>query len=223
MELITSAVIAYILSGISQVTKDLGSRAIDRPFWAMRLTPGKTILIALTWVTRPFIENFYSSGQVARAIAFGLLSVIVQMVVLTAFIWGCIAASALLFDSTIFQVITTAILIVVGALFVLPLANLVMMPLTLLVAWPLDLLFPAKNNQNAQDIKWCRNCKHYRKSKEYEDALSGLWHSQEMPRSDKLPCKIVLETSAVWERYYESDPRSRTLFPKECPSLEKQA
>jgi hypothetical protein len=115
------------------------------------------------------------------------------------------------------------VLIVIGALFVLPLIRLIMVPLTLIVAWPLDLLFPLKESKDAQTTKWCRNCKHHRKSKEYEDIMKGLWRSKTMPRSDKLPCNIALETSDVWERYYSSELSSRTLFPKDCTFFEKLA
>ena len=62
MEIIISAILAYFLSGIYQVTKDVGGRVIDRPMWAMRPTLGKAILVALTWPTRPIIEGRYSTG-----------------------------------------------------------------------------------------------------------------------------------------------------------------
>ena len=75
------------------------------------------------------------------------------MGVLTSFIWCCIAVSVYIFDSIVPQIIVTAILIVVGMLFVLPLLNLLMMPLMLLIGWPLDLLFPHEKETNAQEIE----------------------------------------------------------------------
>jgi len=224
MELITSVFLAYILSGISQVSNDLGVRAPDKPMWAMRPTFGRALLVGATWSTRPFLENINSKGQVARGIAFGLLSISLQMVVLTFFIWGCITAAPYFFDSTISRGVTTAILMFIGALIVLPLISVLMIPLTLIVAWPLDLLFPLKEASDVQAINWCRTCKHHRKVQEYEDISNkGLWRSETMPSSDKLPCNIALETGNVWKQYFSSMPVSRALFPKHCPVFEKRA
>jgi len=221
MEIIVSALLAYLLSGISQVTKDLGGRTIDRPMWAMRPTLGKAIFVALTWPTRPIIEGRYSTGQLGRSIVFGGLGVFTRMAVLTAFIWGAYVLAGLVFDNFALQLILAAVIAFIGSLFVLPLASLLMMPINLILAWPLDLLFPLKNEVQAKEIKWCRICKHYRKVSEYEDTMKGLWRETSIPRSDKLPCKIVLETSQVWEAYYETEPKSRSLFPKDCPQYEQ--
>jgi hypothetical protein len=223
MRIAVSVVLAFLLSGISQVIKDLGMGPIDRPLWAMRPTVGKATIVAATWWTSPFLELILSTGQKARAFAFGLLGVILQMSVLTGFIWLCISVATHILNSTILQVVSTAVFIVVGALFVFPLVNLIMMPLTLIVAWPLDLLFPLKERDDAQAIEWCPNCKHERKSKDFADPVRGSWHSETMPRSDELPCNIALETSDVWERYYSSVLCSRTLFPNDCPFFERRA
>lgn len=223
MEIIISALLAYVLSGISQVTKDLGGNVIDRPMWAMKPTLGKAILVAITWPTRPILEGSYSTGQLARSIVFGGLGVVTQMTVLTAFIWGAFTLAGLVFENLALQLILATVIAFIGSLFVLPLVSLLMVPITLLLAWPLDLLFPLKSNTPVQDIHWCRTCKHHRKVSEYEDTMKGLWHEESRPRSDKLPCKIVLETSQVWDAYYETEPKSRTLFPKDCPFFERQA
>lgn len=221
MEIVVSAILAYLLSGISQVTKDLGGRVIDRPMWAMRPTLGKAILVALTWPTRQVIEGHYSTGQLGRAIVFGVLGVITQMAVLTAFIWGAYTLASLVFDNFALQLILAAVIALIGSLFVLPLVSLLMMPITLILAWPLDLLFPLKSEAQTSQIKWCRTCKHHRKVSDYEDTMKGLWREASMPRSDKLPCKIALETSQVWEAYYKTEPKSRSLFPKDCPQYEQ--
>jgi len=215
VELVISAFLAYALSGISQVFNDLSGHVKDRPVWTMHPTLGMALFVGATWITRPFYK-----GQTGRQFAFGLLAVTLQMVILTGFIWGCIVAANQFFDSTFLRIATAAVLMVIGALVVLPLISVLMMPLTLLIAWPLNLLFPLKRSSDVQRIKWCRTCKHHRKSREYEDTLSGLWHSDSMPRSDKLPCKIALETAGVWTRYFSSEPSSRTLFPNDCPSYE---
>jgi hypothetical protein len=158
--------------------------------------------------------------SLARAIAFGLIGVGSQMAVLTGFIWGCLAISGSLFTSPIGQVIAVAVLLIVASPIVLPLLSIIMVPVTLVIAWPLDLIFPDRRDKAAaRSIRWCRTCAHYRKSKEFEDSLGGLWHAASMPRSDKLPCKIPVETSDVWAAYFSTEPKARTLFPKDCRSF----
>lgn len=145
MTIIISMTVAFVLSGISQVTKDLGGRTIDRPMWTTRPTLGKAALVAATWFTRPIIENIYSTGQKARGIAFGTLAVLVQFALITGLIWCCIAASTSIFDNLFLQIITTSILVIVAALFVMPLVTIVMMPVMLILALPLELFFPLRS------------------------------------------------------------------------------
>ncbi|MFZ2171580.1 MAG: hypothetical protein WAW61_18320 [Methylococcaceae bacterium] len=221
MEIIISALLAYVLAGVSQVTIDLGGNVNSRPMWAWEPTLGKAILVAIIWPTRPVIDN-YSTGH-ARSIVFGVLGFVTKMTVLTAVIWGSYTIAGLAFENFAFQLILAAVIAFIGSLFVLPIISLLMIPITLLLAWPLDLLFPVKSKTSVNDINWCRTCKHYRKVSEYEDIMEGyLCSAKSMPRSDKLPCKIVLETSQVWEAFYKIKPKSRALFPKNCPHYEKQ-
>jgi hypothetical protein len=117
---------------------------VDRPLWVMRPTFGMAIFVAVTWFIRPFQKILTTTGQKARTFAFGAFGVIGQMSILTAFIWLCIAIATHIFDSTILQVVSTAVFIAIGALFVSPLVNLIMIPLSLIVAFPLDWLFPLK-------------------------------------------------------------------------------
>lgn len=222
MEIAICALLAYIFLGVSQVTKDLGARVVERPIWAMSPTWGKVILFALTWPIRFVIEASDTPGQLARAIAFGVLDVATKMAVLTAFIWGSYTVAGLIFENLAFQLLLSAVIALLGSFIVLPLVTLLMIPVTIVLAWPLDLLFPLKSNSSGKDINWCRSCRHHRKVSEYEDSMNGLWHEDSIPRSDKLPCKIVLETSIVWEAYYETEPKARSLFPKNCPRFEKQ-
>lgn len=153
--------------------------------------------------------------------AFGMLGVVTQMTVLTAFIWGAYALAGLAFDNFAFQLTLALVIAFIGSFFVLPLASLLLMPMVLILAWPLDLLFPLKSDVQVKEIKWCRTCKHHRKVSDYEEIMKGLWRETSMPRSDKLPCKIVLETTQVWKTYYETEPKLRSLFPKECPQYER--
>ena len=138
MKIAISIVLAFLLSGISQVIGDLGSPTSCRPAWARRPTLGWAIIAAATW----FIHPFLGPGNKARTFVFGLLAVVLQMSILTGFVWLCISVATHVFDSTVLQVMTTGVLIIIGALFVLPLVSFIMVPLMLIVAWPLNLLFP---------------------------------------------------------------------------------
>jgi hypothetical protein len=79
-----------------------------------------------------------------------------------------------------------------------------------------------RDKTDAQKIEWCRNCSHYRRSKEYEDISRGLWRLDSMPSSDKLPCNIVLEASPTWKHHFETPPKNRTLFPNNCTLFESR-
>ena len=50
MEIAISIVLAYLLSGVSQVMEGLGSRITDKPGWACQPTVGTIILIATTFL-----------------------------------------------------------------------------------------------------------------------------------------------------------------------------
>jgi hypothetical protein len=123
-------------------------------------------------------------------------------------------------------VAAAAAFVTIGALLVfpivLPLISIIAMPLLVVLTLPLRLLKPPEDGANDSEIEWCRNCKHYRKSREYEDIQSGLYQSTSMPRSDKLPCNIPLETAEVWQLFYATELGSRTLFPKDCASFNDQ-
>ena len=52
MKIIVCAILAYLLTGVSQVIEDLSGRTIDRPMWAMGPTLWEAIFVVLTWPTR---------------------------------------------------------------------------------------------------------------------------------------------------------------------------
>lgn len=220
--IIISLMLAFVLSGISQVMKDLGESAINRPGWAIRPTIGGAFMIAVSWFTRPFIDAYYSNGQLARGIAYGLLGVVTQLAVLTAFFWGAITISGSYIDLTIWHVVAVGFILVFGAPIILPIASIIIIPITLIIALPLDLLFPLKSSKEAKKIKWCKNCLHYKKSNKYEDTISGLWHSEEMPSNEIIPCKIVMEAIDDWAEYYDMEPSERSLYPKDCEHFERK-
>lgn len=219
--LLTAFGLAFVMSGISQVMKDIGQRPIDRPGWAHKPSLSGALIVAVTWFTRPILDGYYSTGQKARAVAFGVLGVLIQLSVLTAFFVAAILLSSSWFDSTWLQIVIVAALVIFGAPIILPLASIVIMPVTLILSLPLDFLFPLKQSNDTKNIQWCKNCIHYKKSKVYEDSLSGSWGADEMPRSDELPCKIVPEAMETWVEHYETERGQRTLYPKNCAEFEK--
>jgi hypothetical protein len=219
-----SIALAFLLCGIAEAIQGLTHFPVrDRPGWAQHPTLAKAAFGAATWFVSPFLEIYYSTGQKARAVAFGALGATTQMGILTGLSWLCISAATHIFDNTILQVASTAVFLVVGV-FVMPWVNLILVPLvTLILGWPLGLLFPLKGTGDARAVRCCLNCKYYRRSRDFGDILGGLWQSETMPRSDKLPCRIALETSEVWLRYYSCEPHSRPSFPVDCPFFEGRA
>tara|TARA_R110002049_G_scaffold296531_1_gene484694 strand:+ start:412 stop:2232 length:1821 start_codon:yes stop_codon:yes gene_type:complete len=215
--------LAFVVSGIAQVMKDLGQMPLHKPGWAQRPSFLGAVLVALTWFTRPVIDGFYSTGQKPRALAFGVLGIVIQLSVLTAFFAGAISLSVNWFDATWIQVVFVAALVIFGAPIVLPLASIVIIPFTLILSLPLELLFPLKQSSEAKNIAWCKNCVHYKKSKTYEDSMRGTWGAEEMPRSDELPCKIAPEAMETWAEHYETERSQRTLYPKNCSEFVKNA
>jgi hypothetical protein len=223
VKIVISVCVAYLICGIAQVVGDLTADPVKRPSWAWRPTLGKVLVATAIWFTSPLVAALYSSRLVARTFAFAFLGVILQMIVLTALVWGCISISQHLFDSVALQATVATVMVIVGAPIVIPLLTLLMTPLTILIMLPLDLLFPIKDKVNVSEIMWCRNCRHYKKSREFEDVVSGLYRSGSMPRSDKLPCDIALETARVWERYYGLELGSRAIYPKDCEFFEQRS
>lgn len=69
-------------------------------------------------------------------------------------------------------------------------------------------------------IEWCQNCVHFRKVRKWEDSNDGLWTLPTAPPSDSIPCRIVPETSGVWQDYFALPREQRTMYPKDCPKLQ---
>ena len=144
MEIVICALLAYVLSGVLRVSKDLGKKVISRPAWTTNATAGKIIMAALGWPIDPIVEATRASGQFARSLAFGLLGVTVQMITVTAYIWFSYAIAGVVFDVFELQLALAAVIVAAGSFSVLPLMTYIMAPVTLLFAWPLSLLFPKK-------------------------------------------------------------------------------
>lgn len=226
MKLAISIALAYLITGVAHVIKDITSRPMDRPGWARQPTLTMAILLTLGWSVRRFAESApRTHGRLdARGIAFGLYSIVFQVALLSAFIWCFIAFATYLFANAVVQIIVSAVFIVVGSVVAIPLLNLLAMPLAIILTLPIELIFPLKKEKDtSREERWCKSCKYYRKSREYENTMKGLWRSPVLPQTDKLPCRIVSQTSGVWGRYFESEQRTRSLFPRECSFFERKA
>jgi len=217
-----SLVLAYVLLGVSQVTEDLAADPLSKPMWALRPTFGKMLLIAATWFTRPFVDAGHSQ-QVARGIAFAIPKVILPFAMVVMFSWVCIIAAEYWFDNLPLQILTVAVLLIIGGRVVMPWVSLLMMPVSWLIALPLDWLFPLKESDNAKKaLRWCKNCEHHKPSARYEDIIGGSWRAEAMPRISELPCDIAAEALDVWERYFSLELNHRALYPKDCPYFERR-
>jgi hypothetical protein len=141
MRIVVSVLLAWLLVGISQAMRDLRTNVVDRPLWASQPTLGMWVFVVLTGPARPFL---FPAPQTARKLVFGILGSTMQLGMMTGFVWLCITIANHLVSSVILRILTSAALVYVGSLLVLPLVSVVMTPLLLILAWPLDLLFPLK-------------------------------------------------------------------------------
>jgi hypothetical protein len=125
-----------------QIIGDLGSSPQGKPFWAMEPTLGKALFYGLTWVVRPIVENYYSTGQFARSLVFGLLTIFTKMIAVTLYIFGCFFVTSHFFDNMFLRITVAAALVPATGWIVLPLINVIISIILLIVAFPLDIIFP---------------------------------------------------------------------------------
>lgn len=227
MQVLVSFAVAYALLAVGQVQLDLGAGPLHAPLWTMEPTFRKMLVAGATWVARPFLVRGESTQKFIRRVAGGLIDVSVRLCVVATFVWLALAISGHLASQQFLRLVIAGLIVLIGAWTVLPLLLLVANVLVMVMMWPLlwlvDLVVPPEQAADLLKIRWCRNCRHYRKSKEFEDSINGLWRLEGMPRSDKLPCGIALEASPAWQRYFALAPGSRTLFPNDCELFERRA
>jgi len=123
--------LAFVFSGISQVIEDITSSPVNRPGWAMRPTVGGAFWVAIIWFIRPIREACHSRGQLDRAIALGVLHVLMQLFVLTVFFWGAITLTGNFIDSTVWKIVVVGTILVFGSPIILPIVGIVIIPITL--------------------------------------------------------------------------------------------
>lgn len=142
MSILFSVILAYFLIGISNVLKDLNTRAIDAPMWTHNPSLKMVALSIVLWPLAQFTR--YTGQPLARSIAFGLLGICSQWVLLSAFVYGCIFAATNLFDNSFVQIIAAAIFMALGSFIALPVMSLFMIPIMLVFGIVLEVIFPMK-------------------------------------------------------------------------------
>ncbi|MBL7187117.1 MAG: hypothetical protein ISS70_12425 [Phycisphaerae bacterium] len=69
---------------------------------------------------------------------------------------------------------------------------------------------------DVKKIQWCKTCKHFRKTRNWNSLSDPLWRSSELISSDEIPCLIVEATKSVWVQYFNKEEGQRHLYPKNC-------
>lgn len=204
-------IVAYLICGIATAMKDLQASPINAPIWTLKPSFKMLALVVLTWFFYPIMSSFSKDPLRNRQIAFGLFGTITQLAFVSLLVWISFRLAGQVTDSFIIHLIISMVLLGILLLFVAPLLTIPMMFVTLILSWPLNLLFPLPDK--SKDLKWCRNCQNFKKSKEYENTL---WRAGTIPTSEKLPCQITLQTAEVWKAYFCLENGKRSLFPKDC-------
>jgi len=110
-----SAAIAYGLSGLLQLRKDLSLPAEQRPVWAVHPALETAVLAGATWFVRIFVDVRRRMGPGRQAVIVTAIALAVHMAIFTAFVWGCIAAAGYLVTGTPWLVGLAALFILTGA------------------------------------------------------------------------------------------------------------
>lgn len=150
MILVVSVVVAYLILGFSYAMKDLKPDVVFRPVWAYEPTLGKFILVSLFW---PVIQSTRRHPLTRRNVIFSIFTLVLQMLLITSIVWGCIGISIYIFDNIILRVICSVILLIIGALFLLPFINIAAIPILMLILLPLNFLFPEDADTQKKDEK----------------------------------------------------------------------
>ena len=71
-------------------------------------------------------------------------------------------------------------------------------------------------NIDVKKIQWCKTCKHFRKTRNWDRITDPLRQHGELVDDTEIPCKIVEETKSVWVNYFDTNKMERTLYPNGC-------
>lgn len=207
--------ISYFCAGLFSVIADLNQGPMDAKAWTRQPTFSKILFFSSIWFVVPILETWPGQFNRARTIAFGLLGSVTKLASFTFYTWITWTLSCYITSNTIFQILLCLVIFSIVCLFIAPLMVIPLSFITLILAIPLEWLFPLKDQSS--NIKWCRNCKFYQKSSKYEESMKGLWWSTTIPDTTLLPCRVVINTSEVWQAFFKSPLSERALFPKSCP------
>lgn len=138
--LFISIVVAYLLTGFSYAMKDLSGPVLSRPVWSLSPTFGMLAVYIFLW---PISQVYRRHPRSKREVFFSLLLSVLQMALITGFVWCCFSFSVYVFDNTVIEIIGSVVFLLIGIRFVLPFVNLAAIPVLMLILLPLKLLFSA--------------------------------------------------------------------------------
>lgn len=75
---------------------------------------------------------------------------------------------------------------------------------------------------DVKKIQWCKTCKHFKKVREFDKTIDGLWRAKTIPDASQIPCQILKETNNIWEDFFGLEESKRTLYPNNCPFWTKR-
>lgn len=128
MHLLISVVVAYLMSGLTQIQKDLNLPASERRGWAVHPSLQNAALTGATWFVRPYVDARRATGRPRRALLAAIIGVALQMALFTVFIWGCIVVAGHVFESTVGLAISSAALVLIGTPIVSVVINIMLLP-----------------------------------------------------------------------------------------------
>ncbi len=99
MKITVSLIIAYIISGLAHVGKQIFAAPIDRTAYGRRPTFGMTLFIVFGWPIATLADNIaIARGNVARGVAFGLGGSVIQILGIGVGVWCVISIVSYLFN-----------------------------------------------------------------------------------------------------------------------------
>ncbi len=144
MEIIISFCIAYIFLGFSHAMKALNVSFYERSMLANKNPFAFTILYILIWPIARAMNNYDGRSQKGRAVAFGLMAFLLDIIWVTAFAWACLFLAVRWFDEFYISVPLAIGMMWGSASFVSPIATIVIAPVMFAFAFLIDLVFPLK-------------------------------------------------------------------------------
>lgn len=136
MHLLVSVVAAYLMSGLTQIQKDLNLPAAQRRGWAAHPSLENAALAGATWFVRPYVDVRRATGRPRRALFAAIIGVGLQLALFTAFIWGCIVVAGHVFESAAGLALSSTALVLIGTPIVSVLISIVLLPVMSLLGGP---------------------------------------------------------------------------------------